>query len=353
MKILYVEDELVKNIPRIIRLFAKYLGKQRIKDLEALEAKPSGFRADPEEVKRIVEDTGLIDVDKRFPEALQKILHQADRYALFLIDRNLAEYDYTYAEVSKIDAAYSETQYERFFEREGDYLLQKLVYNGVDVMTKFYFFTAYSARDELRSGKEIETHINFGKFTVENFIEKGSDADFERLQQVMAQSAVLNLQIENKRYLDILRTQIGDKAADKFLAMLATKDSGKEGEIAVNLGRLRNLLENILEEIARKVKASASCWNNRGELSVGHFIWWLTHDETTRSETYKFETNSLLKNFLHALQGIGSDFGVHEDLMALPPQPAGYQATSDTVNALVYELKDVISWFGGICKRFP
>ena len=36
MKILWVEDELAKNIPRIIRLFPKFLGKKRVNKLESL-----------------------------------------------------------------------------------------------------------------------------------------------------------------------------------------------------------------------------------------------------------------------------------------------------------------------------
>lgn len=203
MKILFVEDELSKNIPRITSLFSKYLGKNTVKKLNALEADESGYGAAPEEIKEIVEATNLIEVEYRFPEALRKIIQSYDKYALFIIDRNLVEGEYEFDEVRAIDSAFDEAQYEKYFEREGDYLLQKLVLDShVDVMGKFYFLTAYSAEDELRGSEDIKTLIDFGKFNTENFIEKG---DLDRLINIIENIRILNLQNDNKRYLNILR----------------------------------------------------------------------------------------------------------------------------------------------------
>lgn len=117
----------------------------------------SGYGAEPEEVKKIVEETQLIEIDYRFPDALYKIVHHPEKY-VFIIDRNLVESEYRFEKIKTIDPIYNEELYEGFFEREGDYLLQKLVYN-VDVMTKFYFLTAYPAQDEIRRGNEIKTLI--------------------------------------------------------------------------------------------------------------------------------------------------------------------------------------------------
>lgn len=163
MKILYVEDELSKNIPRIIRLFSNYLSKKQRRSLEALIENESGFRIDPYEVKSIIEDTPIVEVEWRFPDALRKIIQSAKKYDLFIIDRNLSEQDYEYEELRNIDPLYNETLYNDFFEREGDYFLHKLIYD-IDVINKFYFLTAYSASDEIRNNQDIKRFIDFGKF---------------------------------------------------------------------------------------------------------------------------------------------------------------------------------------------
>lgn len=201
MKILYVEDELAKNIPRLVRLFSQYISAETINALHAFEADPSGFGAGPEEIKNIIEDAAMIEVEYRFPDALRKIVRQPGMYALFIVDRNLSEYDYTLEEVQQIDPHYTSTLYERYTQkaREGDYLLHKLaLFSPVDVMKRFFFLTAYPAQEELQSAKDIEQLIDLGKFTAENFIEKGSDKDFERLRQIIDNTESSYLQSENR-----------------------------------------------------------------------------------------------------------------------------------------------------------
>ncbi len=188
VKILYVEDELSKNIPRIVRLFSKYLGEEKVKALETPETDTSGFGADPEEIKSIVEETYMIEVEYRFPNALHKIVQRPEKYALFIVDRNLSEHEYTYEEIQSIDPYYTKILYQRYSkkDREGDYLLQKLaLFSPVDVMTRFYFLTAYSAQDELQIAEDVEQLIDLGKFKAENFIEKGNDSDLKRLRQII------------------------------------------------------------------------------------------------------------------------------------------------------------------------
>ena len=75
MKILYVEDELSKNIPRIIRLFQKYLGEERIRELEAIEHDESGFGGRPEDIKQIVELCNKIEIEYTFSNALRLNKH--------------------------------------------------------------------------------------------------------------------------------------------------------------------------------------------------------------------------------------------------------------------------------------
>jgi hypothetical protein len=92
MKILYVEDELAANIPRILRLFSKYLSQQEIKSLKSLEADEYG--AEPEQVKQAMGNSNIIEIEYRFPNALKKIIDHPDKYVMFIIDRNLVKAEY-------------------------------------------------------------------------------------------------------------------------------------------------------------------------------------------------------------------------------------------------------------------
>ncbi len=338
MKILYVEDELSKNIPRVIRLFSKYLSKKEIKNLKTLEADETGYGAEPEEIKEIVENTGLIEVEYRFPDALQKIIQDIDKYALFIIDRNLSEIEYEYDELRQIDTTYNEDQYNKFFEREGDYLLHKLVYNGLNVLTKFYFLTAYPAPDEIRGADDLKTFVDFGKFHTENFIEKGDNEQIEKLKSIIENIKIINLQEENKQYLNILRNKMDEETAEGFLKILYEKD--ERMRIGDNLKDIRIMYENILKACSQKFPdMKSNCTDKYGNLIKGkQTIDWLSNIGYI---------NSIIRNFFFSINKICSDFGAHQN-----SENSQYEPTLNTVNSLVYALKDVILWFGKACSQY-
>lgn len=184
MKIFYVEDELVSNVSRIMRLFSEYIDKEAIARLEAIENDASGYGVEPEEIKCILEKTGMIDVEYRFPDALKRIIKNYHRYRLFIIDRNLSGHEYTLQEIQQIDMAYDEQCAERYAEREGDYLYLKIGQcthgKGLD---NIYFLTAYPAQDELRCAQEIAAFIEKERWRtrIKNFIEKGNSQEFKTL----------------------------------------------------------------------------------------------------------------------------------------------------------------------------
>jgi len=334
VKILYVEDELSKNITGIIRLFEKYLGKKRIRRLKALEEDESGYEANPDEIIDIVEETNLVEVEYRFPDALHKVICQHEKYALLIVDRNLAEYEaYDFEEVMEIDSAFTDSQYERFFEREGDYLLHKLVYE-TDVMSRFYLLTGNSIySDPIRGYDDISTLIDFGKFSEKNFFEKGNEAE---LQKLIENVPILNLQNENKYYLNILKKHIDDKAAELFLEVLHSQDDAKR--IRDNLNRIRIIYENILEVCSDVIPdMKRECGSQKG----GNTILWLKDRELI--------DDVILRNFLFSIRKIANEFGGHKPY---PYNPI-CEPTPDTVRALVYALKDVIRWFGRICSKYP
>ena len=332
MKILYVEDQITRNISRITRLFEKYLTKTAKKQLQELEK--DDYPPGPEEIKKIVETSNLIEIEYRFPEALQKIIDHHKRYALFIIDRNLFEEEgYDFEEIIAIDPSFSEEKYEMYAEREGDYLLNRLIYQ-TDVLSKFYFMTAYSARDEIRGANDIQTHISVEKFSTDNFIEKGNNADFERLKYRIDNINMLNLQLENRDCFQILRKNIDENITNIFLNILATPNDSPQ-RIEDNLNRMRKIYENIMDVCAKKIPGmKTACGDKKG----GNTILWM--------EKNNYIDNYVLRNFLFSIRNISNEFGSHR---AYPYTPL-YEPTSDTVNALIYALKDIIRWFGKICS---
>ncbi len=212
MKILFVEDELEKNIPRLLRLFKKYLYKPQRQELKALEDDPSGYGATPEQIKEIVERNDIIRVAYRFPDALKEILDHYQQYALFIIDRNLSLSDYDYEEANQLDPLFTDAQYNKFFEREGDYLLKKMSHLP-DFKTMFYFLTAYSYDDEIRGKEDIQDLIDFDRLRAENFIDKSNPDEINRLQNIIETQPMLIIQNENQKYLEILKRRIGEDAS--------------------------------------------------------------------------------------------------------------------------------------------
>jgi len=342
LKILYVEDELTKNIPKIVQLFSNLLDVNIINRLNEMENDESGYGADSQEIKEIVELSNIIEVEYKFSSALEKVINNFQEYSLFIIDRNLSSEDYNTELIATIDSDYDSKLTKMYKEREGDYLLQKLVYKGIDILSRFYFLTAYST-SELPNADEIQKHIELKKFKDNNIIEKGNSELTRGLINKINNIKIFILQWENRAFLDILRAKVGDKAPYNFITLLQNKDSNDSVKISANFGLIRNLLENILTKIAKFKNASDICFNdkNKEQIVMGNVIYWITKEENQK----RFISNSIIKNFLYDIKQICSDFGVHSK-----SQSDGFQPTSNTVNALVYELKDIILWFGDILE---
>jgi hypothetical protein len=335
MKILYVEDELITNTDRIERLFEKYLNEDVKEKLSAFKEKRL---KKPDELKNIVEETGLIEVAYRFPDALRKILNDHQKYSLFIIDRNLNKGRYEHAEVREIDSTYNDEKYAKFSQsnREGDYLLNQLILvHKADVEKTFFFLTAYSAKDELRDSEIIGNYIMMKQFAEQNFIEKGNEKDFKRLKKAVDNNDKLNLMHENMPYLHILNKHIDGTTAEIFFNILDARD--EQGRIRDNLNCIRIVYENILAVCANAIpEMKKECGDEKG----GNTILWLKDENHI--------DNFILRNFFFSIRKTASEFGSHKPY---PYNPI-YEPTADTVSALVYALKDVITWFGKICSRY-
>jgi hypothetical protein len=110
------------------------------------------------------------------------------------------------------------------------------------------------------------------------------------------------------------------------------------------------LSDNILPEIARLKDAPDLCWNSKKKDQIvmrGVIAWICEYNREEKKFSFKFGSNSIIKNFLYDIQEIASDYGDHKNYKSNRRTPA----TSDTVNSLIYALKDIIVWFDGILEK--
>ncbi len=333
MKILYVEDELERNIPRLISLFAKYLTETQKKRLSAIEGDESGFGAQPEMIEDIVNSNGVVECYHSFVNALEKVINHHDEFSLFIIDRNLVNCHYDFGEIQAIDPSFTEQKYEAFFEREGDYLLHKLVLEKkVAVADCFYFLTAYGAHDEIRSNEVIKTFIDFGQFKEQNFIEKGNKSDIARLQSAMASSKSLAIYSQNLNYYRILKQNIDQQIANQFLNVQIDLCDSKR--IIENLGSIRLVYDALMKQCLTFWPELMKLVDEKGRSTSLGLQWVNTLQEANK-------INSIQHSFFMSIWKIGSNFGSHK----VPEQESIYLPSLDTVYSLSYALKDTILWF--------
>jgi len=344
MKIIYIEDQLAQNIKTIIFLFKQVLGKKRIKQLEKI--KESGYIKE-EKLIEIIEDTGIIDVASNFPDALKKFNNHLKEYSLFIVDRNLAkEPIYELSDIQQVYPDYTEEQYDNFFEREGDFLLELLISSNENYKTDNFFFLTAN-KDDLRNREFLQNHIDFKRFKVENIIEKG---DEHKLVDLINNIHNLDIILENKVYLNYLK-RIGEKTKGKFIELMKNKDKNDAVSIFQNLVLIRNIFENTISHLAKTIP-DHNCWNpkNKTQLLMWPFIAWIkNYNKENKVCNFRYNANSIIYSSLSSVWSIGSDFGDH-DGDGKRKSNKGFQPTSNTVNALVYELKDIILWFGDILE---
>ena len=70
-KIMFVEDEISSNIPRLIQLFGKYLSEAEKTALLDAENNPMG--ANGEDIREILADNPVVEVFDSFKQVLQHI----------------------------------------------------------------------------------------------------------------------------------------------------------------------------------------------------------------------------------------------------------------------------------------
>ena len=335
-KILFVEDQLTQNIPRLIKLFSKYLTKNLVKRLGELDVQP--YPPNEEEVINILQSTKTIDVAYRFPDALERIESNQYMYSCYIVDRNLSDREYDYDEIKSIEPSFSEDMHDRYFEREGDYLLLHLAKHNVDVKSFFYFLTAYSAKSELVSAPDLHSIIDMGLFKVENFIEKGNSSHMSRLVSIIDCIDVLTIERENPNTLQILEEYTDSKCKNEFVDLLVNYES--KG-ISENLIVIRRIIERLLLRLHSVLEVPRECYHesNPNRLILGKFIAWITWKDRDTNNYTRLGVNEVVEHSLKAVYFISCAYGAHTAEVVILP-------TKDTVQSLIFQLKDIILWFG-------
>jgi len=340
MKILYVEDKPSENIDRIISLLRKYLSKDLVKQLEKVNEDESGFGASAVDIKQILNSSDTVWFEYNFYDALKAIKNNSE-FALYVVDRNLSDSEYEVDDIKKIEPSFTEELEIEYVKFEGDYLLNRAAMNKIDILHKFYFLTA-NPSDDIRNIERIKLHFDFEKFSTENFIDKTDTSKIEKLRNIINSHSVLQIQHENRIYLNLLKTHIGENAVKEFIKLLVDKNL----QINDALISLRRLLQNILTALAKKKRPPAICWNQykeakgKDEIELSKFIY-----EIVREDPLKYNTNIVIETALYNFKQLLNDEGAHTDFTI------DIEATKDTVQSLIYNLKDIILWFGKIVNN--
>ena len=103
-KILYIEDELSKNIPRIINLFKNYLGPKQTKKLN--NWLDDEFGPTNEEIENCINTSNVLEVVSSFSCALEKVILHHEDYSLYIVYINLADIDYKIDYIKNKDSNY-------------------------------------------------------------------------------------------------------------------------------------------------------------------------------------------------------------------------------------------------------
>ena len=138
--------------------------------------------------------------------------------------------------------------------------------------------------------------------------------------------------IEYDKYAEILRKNLDNCIVERYIKLLKEKDD--KGRIGDNLKEIRIIYENIFKACLEKIPdMKENCTEASGKLTKEWMNW-------LESKNY---INSIQRKFFSSIYKIGSAFGGH-----LSKKAKIYKPSLDTVNSLLYALKDIILWFDKI-----
>ncbi|HPI42238.1 MAG TPA: hypothetical protein PLG69_01615 [Candidatus Cloacimonas acidaminovorans] len=346
-KVLYIEDEIAKNISTIIKFFRPILNDKRItnklKDLENSDL------LNPQDIIDACRYNSSLDIAYNFPDALEKIIKNHQNYDLFIIDRNLSlfPYDKDLERIFNLLEKYdykSIDEIKEYYEREGDLLLCLLLKLNSDYQKIIYFLTA-NTNDGLRVLDDMKSLIRSGNFNEEHIIEKGSENE-EKIGIILSDLKSFKIQNQYPKQCEILRKHLDEDIVKQYINMIKDKEANKD-KWKDYLSKLRNILENILLDIAYNLKEpNAEYWNKKykNELIINKFI---SNDGLSNyNKRNNIGYNSIIKNACYSIYGISSEFGIHNISKEVDIENINtYNLTNNTVNSLLYQFNDVVLWY--------
>ena len=185
-KILFVDDEISRNLPALDLLFGSLMSDAERAELKKLQHSP--FGATGNDIREVLKNNPVLEVEDTYAGAIKRILEAGDghEYDLFLLDRNLATGNgmYTEGEIAELMPGYDRNAFERYRTREGDFLLLLLHLQGVPCREKVYFYSAYQA-DDIRSALYLRHMIGFQSFSGNNFVDKSDSASKDRFRSMV------------------------------------------------------------------------------------------------------------------------------------------------------------------------
>lgn len=357
-KILFIEDELTKSIATILKLFEPiFMDSRTVRLLEELE---NDSYKTPELIIEACQYTSGLDICHTYVNALACILNNYRDYDLIIIDRNLSEQPY-HKDIEDIKQYLSqggfndpENKIDYYRTREGDLLLLLLLRFDKANKKRIYYLTANL--DELRGSPELRTLIDVDDFFENHIIEKSPDRENE-LRNIISDLDSFAIQNRFTEQCEILRTRLNEEEVNHFINMIRHFEADSRREFIVYL---RKLLDNILHDLAFKMKEpQAGYWNraNKTQLIVKTFI--KGHHPGGRDKEFMEPSGlpvfdqkhgigygSIIRDACLSIFEICSDCGIHDLNPSIAPNKLNIDSLTDhTMNSLLHQICDVILWY--------
>jgi len=351
-KILYIEDELTKNIASIKKFFSPVVSKKKF--IEKLDELENEDRLLPEDILLVCGRSSILDVCHTFPMALDRIVNNHEIYDLIIIDRNLSVYEYSDEMIDVINTLmsigldYDDDRLLSFYEREGDLLLLVLLRINPSYQDRVYYLTA-NTKDDLRGSADLQLLMDINQFTKDHIIEKGSVQE-NVISEILANFSRFQIQNRFSNQCDALRKQNNEYVVDQFIESIKHYDTGKWEDFAANT---RKVLHNLLIEIATKIndpmgESKAKFWDDYNKLKVSDFL--INSDYGLPKYFQKIGYNKIIRNFCVALHHICSAYGSHDDsdnelVSGDQKRSISVKLSSYTVTAILNMVCEVILWY--------
>jgi hypothetical protein len=253
MKILYVEDELTSNLDRIIELFGQtVLSPKQVKELKEFNNDPYG--ADIQQIRNIMNRSGVLTVETEFAPALKLIEENIEEYAIFIVDRQLAtDTDaYKIEDIAAIVPEYTSKEFDKYFTREGDYLYLRLLNKKKPEKSKmFYFLTAYT--DMTQCKNDLLPYKEAGWFTENQVVEKDRPEQLQVLCDIINKHEYLAMRRKYRPFFDKVEALDNSKETlEELCDFFSAHEKSKQKHYLSSLGATRRLLEKLVKQLCKK-----------------------------------------------------------------------------------------------------